>query len=557
MDIFAIAAMVRELEKTLPGALIRKIHQPDAEDIILRLWNRNGDNRLLLSTSPRASRLHLTEKTFPNPDAPPRFCQLLRARLSRLLAIEQIPGERVVQLTFAGKDDKHYRLMAELLGGRSNLILVDADSGVVDCLKRETRALGERALMPGIFYQLPKARPRALLSDVPLTVPEAFRQADDFEGWLKREVSPMTPLVARDLATGVRLGLPADEVLESFRKRWLLEPPAPLIVEIEGRSLLLPFDVQFLEVSSQRAFASFSAAADCFYDELEGATGNAGGKEEMQTAVRRGLKRLDSRLQKLDEEQKNLAGLDRQRQLGELLVANLYRMQRGMKEITVDDYYVEPPCSVSIELDPLLTPQENAERYFRRFKKGKRGEVHLLRRQDEAREQKEWQEEMLYALEEAETAEELAAMRAELEEAGVIRVSERWRGSRRRPSDAREQVRRLQSPSGFTVCWGKNNRTNDYVSRHLTADDDLWFHARDMPGAHVVLKRGQHAGDIPVEDRLFAARIAAGYSRGKDETKVEVMMAEGKAVHKPKGARAGLVTVSRFSSVMVPPLRPL
>ncbi|BCA79998.1 NFACT family protein [Desulfuromonas sp. AOP6] len=557
MDIFAIAAMVRELEEVLPGALIRKIYQPDAEDIILRLWNRNGDSRLLLSTFPRASRLHLTEKTFPNPASPPRFCQLLRARLSRLLAIEQIPGERVVQLTFAGKDDKHYRLMAELLGGRSNLILVDADGGVVDCLKRETHALGERALMPGIPYRLPEARPRTLLSDVPLTVPEAFRQADDFEGWLKREVAPMTPVVARDLAAGVRLGLPPEVVLESFRKRWLFEPLVPQIVEIEGKSLLLPFDVQFLEVSSQRTFASFAAAADCFYGEREGATGNAGGKEEMQEAVRRGLKRLDRRLQKLDQEQEGLTELDRQRQLGELLVANLYRVRRGMNEITVEDYHAQPPCPITIGLDPLLTPQENAECYFRRFKKGRRGEIHLLRRLDEAREQKEWLQEMLYALDEADTAEELVAIRTELEEAGLIRTSARWSGGRRRPSDAREQVRRLQSPGGFTICWGKNNRTNDYVSRQLTADDDLWFHARDMPGAHVVLKREQHAGDIPAEDRLFAARIAAGYSRGKDETKVEVMVAEGKAVHKPKGARPGLVTVSRFSSVLVPPLRPL
>ncbi|MGE4578941.1 MAG: NFACT family protein [Desulfuromonadales bacterium] len=556
MDNFTIAAMARELEELLPGALIRKIYQPDAETIILRLWNRHGDRRLLFSTSPRASRLHLTEKTFPNPASPPRFCQLLRARLRRLLAIEQIPGERVVQLTFAGEEDNPYRLMAELLGGRSNLILVDAHDCIVDCLKRETRAVGERALMPGNPYHLPEARPRTLLADVSLQVPEAFWQADEFEGWLKREIAPMTPLVARDLATGVRLGLPAKEVLESFRQRWLLEPLVPQIAEIGGRSLLLPFDVQFLEVSSLRTFASFAAAADCFYGEMEGAEGNAGGKEEMLEALRRGLRRVDRLLQKLEQEQENLAGLDRQRQLGELLVANLYRLRRGMESVTVEDYHADPPCPVTIELDPLLTPQENAERYFRRVKKGKRGEVHLVRRRDEARQQKEWLQEMLYALEEADTAEELTAIRSELEEAGMIRPSERWRAIRR-PDDPKEQVRRLPSPGGFTICWGKNNRTNDYVSRHLTAADDLWFHARDMPGAHVVLKRGQHAGDIPTEDLLFAARIAAGYSRGKDAIKVEVMVAEGKAVHKPKGARPGLVTVSRFTSVLVPPLRPL
>ncbi|MDW7643486.1 MAG: NFACT family protein [Desulfuromonadales bacterium] len=556
MDNFAIAAMVREVEEILPGALIRKIYQPDAETIILRLWNRHGDRRLLLSTSPRASRLHLTEKTFPNPASPPRFCQLLRARLRRLLAIEQIPGERVVQLTFAGEEDNPYRLMAELLGGRSNLILVDGEGRIVDCLKRETRSSGERALMPGNPYRLPEALSRTLLADVPLPVPEAFQQAEAFEGWLKGEIAPMTPLVARDLAAGVRLGLPAENVLESFRQRWLLEPLLPQIAEIGGRSLLLPFDVQFLEVSSQRTFASFAAAADCFYGEMEGAEGNAGGKEKMQEALRRGLRRVDRLLQKLEQEQENLAGLDRQRQLGELLVANLYRIRRGMEAVTVEDYHAEPPCPVTIGLDPLLTPQENAERYFRRVKKGKRGEVHLVRRREEARQQKEWLQEMLYALEEAETAEELTGIRSELEEAGLIRPSERWRASRR-PGDPKEQVRRLQSPGGFTICWGKNNRTNDYVSRHLTAGDDLWFHARDMPGAHVVLKRGQHAGDIPTEDLLFAARIAAGYSRGKDANKVEVMVADGKAVHKPKGARPGLVTVSRFRSVLVPPLRPL
>ncbi|MBE0597176.1 MAG: DUF814 domain-containing protein, partial [Desulfuromonadales bacterium] len=211
------------------------------------------------------------------------------------------------------------------------------------------------------------------------------------------------------------------------------------------------------------------------------------------------------------------------------------------------------PAPRVIPLDPRLTPQENAENYFRGFKKGKRGVEHVARRREETLQQRQYLEELELSLEEAQSAAELEAVRQELRAAGVLR--EPPPSHSRAPASPASMVRRAVSPGGFVVLWGRHSRSNDHLSRELTAADDLWFHAHGQPGSHVVLKRGAHRGEIPKADLLYAAAVAAGYSRGKDDAKVEVMVTEGKWVRRPKGARPGLVTVEQYRTVMVAPMR--
>ncbi len=555
MDIFSIEMIVRELQTVLPGARFNKVHQPGPDDLILRLWTGREEVRLLISAAPRLCRIHLTEQTFPNPFTPPRFCQLLRSRLAAVKDVGQIPGERIVRLGCRGRSGEDYVLVAELLGRHANLILLEGEGTIVDALKRSSGDETRRSILPGRTYRLPVSSGRSPLAEGLPPIPTGVAAAADvFEQWLLDTLTPMSPIMAKGLAAEVAGGRDAEEALARFRARWLERDWHPMVGELEGKTVLLPFAPPVLELCNPTEFPDLSAAADYFYRTEVKQSGTLGDRGELEKAVRRGLKRLKSRLKNIQTEQREIVDFDHQRAIGELVLANLHRLRKGMSEVILEDYYQDPPMPVTIMLDPRLSPHENAERYFKGFKKAKRGVAHVARRIEETQEEQTWLEQVALALEEADSAEELLAIRRELEEAGLVqKVAEP--ASRRRTPDPKEQLRQAKTPGGFALYWGKNNRTNDYVSRQLTTEDDLWFHAHNLPGCHLVLKRGSHQGAVPEEDVLVAASLAAGYSRGKDSSKVEVMVADGRDVRKPKGARPGLVTVQRYRTRMVQPMR--
>ncbi|WP_305041582.1 Rqc2 family fibronectin-binding protein [Geoalkalibacter sp.] len=471
MDIDLLRAVTAELQQCLTGARFDKIYQPEADLFIFRLWNGRDSLRLLVSPSPRFPRLYLTTQAFPNPGAPPRFAQLLRARLSRLVRIEQVPEERIVHFHCTGPQGEAYLLALELLGRRSNLLLVDEQGTIVDLWERDKCENTLRDLRPGQPYGLP-----------------APRQVQGGQG--------------RPMAETGNAGSPST-VAESYYRQLLVDA-----------------------------------------DEV-------GEQKQLLRLVERRLTRVRGRLEKIRAEQQALAATDRWRELGELLLANLYRIKRGQAEIQLEDYYQEPPRPISIELDPRLTPAENAERYFRRYKKGRRGAEHIARRLAETAEETAWLETVQHALRQAQEPVDVVMIRGELEEAGLL--PSQGNLAKRAPVDPRSRLRSTLSPGGYRIFWGRNNRTNDYVSRELAEAADWWFHAKDLPGCHLVLKVWRKDEDVPEEDLLYAAALAAGYSRGAEAGKVEVMVTRAAEVRKPKGAPSGLVQVRSYRSVRVEP----
>jgi predicted ribosome quality control (RQC) complex YloA/Tae2 family protein len=547
MDILSLDAVVRELNQVLRGAAVSQIHQPGPSDLVLRLWTGRENLRLLLSAAPQASRIYLTAKKLPNPQAPPRFCQLLRSRLNRLLEIERMPGERIVHLQFSGDEGRRWTLVAELLGSHANLILLDEGGQVVDALQRNENE--SRTILPGRSYVPPSPRKNIDLAagvpDVPSDVP--------FQRWLLEHISPMTPLMAAELSAAAACGEGASQTLSRFRARWLAGEFSPCLFVWQGRRVLSPFLPIFVEIAEVQRFAGMSEAADACYGEAAEDAVFGGGKGELEKVVRKAMRRLDKRLGHIEAEASRIQDFDRQRQLGDLLLANLFRLRRGMGEISVDDWYVDPPEQVTIPLDPALSPQENAEACFRRHRKGKRGREHVARRRKETQEELEWLSGVELAIEDAETAAELQAIRQELVAGGVLKESSR--PPRKLPAPAADSgLRRVLSPSGLRIFWGRNNHSNDQVSKKMTDADDLWFHAHNLPGCHLVLKR-EGRRDISEEDILYAASLAAGYSRGREDHKVEVMVAQGRTVRKPKGARPGLVLADPFRTLVVRPQR--
>lgn len=552
MDILAVAAIVDEIGPKLSGAAVKKIHQPAADQFIFRFWTGREELKLLVSARPQAARVHLTLEAYPNPFTPPRFCQLLRSRLGRLVHLAQVPQERILLMDFTQADKGPARLVIELFGRRPNLVLLDEQGTIVDALTRQPE--GRRPIMPGLVYEFP---PQGLKQDLGQGVPDLPEFPEDGAGygdWLLRHIVPMTALTARDLEAAVKKGGSPRDVLEAFRRNWLQRRRQPQVGNVDGTAVLSVLPLQALDMAEVHVFDEVSEALDYFFSLQVGTPGVDGDRTELEQAVRKRLRQLEKRVENIEGEKLDPEQIQEQRRIGELLLSQLYKVRQGMKEVVLDDYFADPPVALTVSLDPLLSPQANAERYFKGFKKGKRGADHIDRRLEETQQEVQWLQGVELALAEAANPQDLLAIRMELEEAGMLTVP-KGPESRRRGTDPKEQLRHCKSPGGFELYWGRNNRTNDYVSRDITDADDLWFHAQGIPGCHLVLKRAGFKGEIPPESILYAASLTAGYSRGKNDARVEVMYTEGRHVRRPKGARPGLVTVDKYRTLLVEPKR--
>ncbi|WP_158414063.1 Rqc2 family fibronectin-binding protein [Geoalkalibacter subterraneus] len=554
MDSLMLEAVVAELEDRLSGARFEKIYQPESDTLIAKLWTGRETLRLLFSASPRFSRLHLTEQKFANPSAPPRFCQLLRARLKRLVSVRRISGERIVEFQCSGPEKESYRLVVELMGRHANLLLVDAQGIIVDLWERRDASVGGRALLPGQPYQLPPPRPLQSLESWDGELPQDAVSTEDVARFLAQTLTPISWLAALDLASGQSAGHNLQELVRDLLEALQEKAFEPVVGTLADDLVVSPFAPRFLELKSRQRFDSPSQAAEAYYRQLIEESGDLGEQQFLRRLVARHQKRVKGRLAKIREQEKDLDKADKFRLYGELLLANMHLVRRGMEQVEVENYYEDPPSRVVIDLDPRRALHENADDYFRRYKKMCRGAEHVERRLHETQQEMDWIDGVAFSLSEAREAEDLVDIRSELEEAGLVPSAGRMEKSFARNRRPRPQA--ALSPGGFRVYWGKNSRTNDYVSRELASDGDFWFHAYQVPGSHVLLKVTKKGEAVPEEDLLYAAAVAAAYSRAAQSGKVEVMAARAEDVRKPKGARPGLVTVAAYRTVMVKPLIP-
>lgn len=464
MEYPLLIKIIEELQQGLLPASVAKIYQPDADLLVFKLWNGRTSQRLLVSADPHRGRIHLTERDRLNPDRPPRFCQLLRARVARITSLELLNEDRIVLLSCEGSRG-NCRLIIELIGAVSNMILVDEDQIIIDSLKRDQRG---RELHAGALYCLPEKK-------------------------IKQTADKLLPVIA------------------------------------DGQSWS-----EYIEHQLEQK-----------------ATSGQDYQTELYKIVSKQLKKLRKRLQRLELELESQQDADINKQFGELLLANLHQLKRGMEQAEVVDYYSTDGSSRIIELDSALTPQENAEKYFKRYRKLSRGVEHNLRRFDETHSELEWLAQLDFQLEGEVVKSDLEDIAEELRTSGLLKELPSLH--RRRTTNAAKPSE-TESPSGHRVIWGRNNRQNDEISTRLLKNGDLWYHAKNIPGSHVVLKASDD-GTFTDVDRLFAASLAAGYSKARQAAKVEVAEADARSISKPKGAKPGLVTLKSYRSLMVEPLR--
>jgi predicted ribosome quality control (RQC) complex YloA/Tae2 family protein len=549
MDSLIFQAMAVELNRKLARSRLDRVIQITAGTLILRFWTGREKVHLLLKADGQGS-FYQTRQTHPAPASPPRFCQLLRARLRSLLEVQSEPLDRIVHFIFAGPDNERYDLILEAFGAQGNLILTDATGRIVDLLWRVD---GSRKLLPGENYLLPEQKERISLFADKAEVFSLLDTAANSQAMARVDIAPMSPALAQAICNERAEGRSLDAILESVQETFSAGTFAALRVTWEGQSGLLPLSLGMNGFVSVEKFADLSA----MLEETQTEEGQESVKDltaRLTNLVTRQCKKLKKRFENIAKESDRQSDPEQLRIIGDLLLANLHKIKRGDESVEVDDYYQSPVVQLKISLDTKLLPQENAERYFKRYRKAKRAGAHHRRRLHETKQEVDWLEQVELALDEAESGDDLYQVQLELESAGLLKKTKGQLGKRKAVSPE-DQLHQAVTPGGFKLFWGKNSRTNDYVSRRLTGPDDLWFHTHGMPGGHLVLKCGTESGQVPEEDVLFAASFAAGYSKGKAAGKVEVIIAQGREVKKPKGAKPGLVTVKTYRTVIVAPRR--
>ena len=564
LDAVCLQAVVAELAPQITGSRIEKIQQPARDQVVLLL---RGNRRLLLSAGGGQPRLHLTELPRDNPAQPPMFCMLLRKYLSGgiIESIQQAPLERVVTLTVSAADElgerSQFSLILEAVARRANLILADKDGHIIDCLRRIDFEMNpDRQVLPGLFYHLPtppdKVSPFTVTEEEFAALAAAAGEGAPADQWLVRTVNGLSPLVARELTfracgstdapvTGHTAAL--WSAFAAWRDTVNEKHFIPAMLKRSG----VPMDFTYLHVgqyggaAEEETYTSFSRLLDDFYEKREQAERVKQKGQDLVKTASNGAARLRRKIAAQEQELAESKNRDKWRVYGELITANLYRMERGMSRLTAQNYY-DPACAdVDIPLDVRLSPQENAAKYFKKYTKAKTAEKYITAQLEKARVELTYLESVLQELTLAESEQDFNDIRAELTDGGYLRA--KGRKQPQRPSKPRE----FRSTAGLRILVGRNNRQNDRLTAKDAEKWDIWLHTQRIHGSHVILCTG---GAQPDEQSLLeAASLAAYFSQAQNSTKVPVDFTQVKYVKKPAGSPPGFVNYTNYKTILADP----
>ena len=561
LDALCLTAVAEELRRAVVGGKIDRIYQPTRDEVVLFLRGKGENLRLLLSANPGHPRAHLTTLTRENPDKPPMFCMLLRKHLlgGRILELSQPPMERILDFRLETIDELgdrvERRLVLEAMGRSANLILLDGEGRIIDCIRRIDGDIsrGQRQVLPGLFYRQPpapdKVNPITADEGVLVSALENHTQKEP-EKLILDSFSGISPLIAREIAfrAGGQEGLRIE--LDKLRKDVQENNFTPYLLTREGK----PVDFTFLPIlqygpqTESIRQDSFSALLDSFYERREAAERV---KQKGQDLVKAVTNARDRTARKLANQEKELAATwerERLREQGDIITSNLHRMERGMGMLRAQNFYDPEGGEIDIKLDPLLTPQQNAAKYYKDYNKAKKAEEMLTILMEKGERELEYLNSVLENLSLAEGERDLQEIRQELTDTGYLR----------RPKTAAKREKRVagkpmefRSSTGLRISVGKNNSQNDQLTTKMAYKSDIWLHTQKIHGSHVIL--WLEGGEADAQSLTEAAILAATFSQAADSTRVPVDYTPVKYVKKPAGARPGMVVYTTYQTAVVDP----
>ena len=561
-----------ELSDTLIGARVDKIYQPSKEEIIFIFRTKNGNKKLLISTSAGTARVHITTAEIENPKVPPMFCMLLRKLIGagKLVDIRQDGFERILNLDFEATnemgDPVSYTIAIEIMGKCSNLIIINSDNKIVDSIKRVGEDMSSvRMVLPGMTYQLPPKQDKLRLTDF-----NSETLFDRLNIFCKYELSKalmkifegISPVFARETAffTGKGKEIIVNDIQDNEKDRLLfyLHDTANSIIQHKNNYTVI-FDKdkilkdfcftsinQYGNLMFTRKMDTACELLDFFYSERDLHNRIKQKSVDLFRFLVNTSERISRRLDVQRAELAECAGRDEQKLYGDLISANIYRLNKGMDKAILENFYSENYESIEIPLDKKLTPSLNAQRYYSEYRKKVIAEEKLTQLI------KTGEEELLYIdsvadlLSRASNEADIIGLRLELAEQGYIKMS-RQKGKLPKAMPAMKFL----SDDGFTILVGRNNIQNDKLTLKDSSKNDLWLHTHNITGSHVIIiTNGETVPDQTIEQ---ACIIAAFHSKAKNSTKIGVDYTDVRFVKKPVGAKPGMVIFTNNKTAYVDP----
>lgn len=562
LDSMTMALLADELNRQLADSRVDKIHQPSKDEMVFHMRRRSGSFKLLLSARSGTARICVTQEEFENPAAPPSFCMLMRKYFSgaRFVSARAVEGERLIMLTFSATsemgDTVKLEIAAELMGRYANLVLINSDGRIIDAMKRvDADASALRQLLPGLVYKLPPRK------DSPVFVSrtrQVLEKVFAFDGPVDKALLKcsmgMSPVIAREIGglSGVgdtsaskltvnrqqQVRRAAEKVLEYYHN-----PSFTVVYGHDG----MPAEYSFMPLSQyrgleSRSYDSLNRLLDEYYSEKDRAERLRQKGKDLHKLVQNLLDRAQRKQIARKEELAQSEDNDKYRIYGELLTANLYKLEKGMKSVSVENYY--DGITVTIPLDPKLGGNRNAQKYYREYKRKQTAVKMLTKLIRQGEIELEYLNSVAYNVASASGEKELMAIREELHGAGYLKYYKN-RDKKQKPRD----FIRYTSSDGFLILVGRNNLQNERLTMKTARGKDMWFHVKKAPGSHVVVM--SEGRDIPLKTQNEAAMLAVYHSSLKGSPKVEVDYTFVKNIRKTADLKPGMVIYDIYESAPV------
>ncbi|WP_058485304.1 Rqc2 family fibronectin-binding protein [Defluviitalea phaphyphila] len=571
LDGIVISNIVYEIKKFMLYGRIDKIYQPETDEIVLSIRSEKNNYKLLLTSHNNYPRLHITNQKKKNPSTPPMFCMILRKHIlgGRLINVIQPDFERIIEFHIETLNEMGdlctKKLIVEIMGRHSNIILVDDNNKILDSIVHVSKDKSSvREVLPGKKYIKPPSQNKLN----PLLI-------DNYGDYLKglkgtklqksiyQSFSGISPIIASEICHRSNLdpSLPLEKL--TYENKKTISKVMNNIFSIIKNNLFTPqiiFDpannnpiefssidiTQFIGYKKQE-FDSISYVIETYYSEKDRMSRIKQKSSDIHKIIQNNLERCYKKKDLQLKQLKDISNREELRIYGELITANIYSISKGMNSFHTINFYDENQPEITIPLDPLLTPAENAQKYFKQYNKAKRTYTALNKQLKQTEEEIIYLESLLSAIQSSTDENDINDIRQELKEQGYIKNKKRNKIKEIEKSKPLHFV----SKEGFDIYVGKNNRQNDELTLRFANPTDLWLHTKDIPGSHVIIKTKNK--EVPKNTLILAANLAALHSKAKNSSNVPVDYTFKKHVRKPNGAKPGMVIYDNQKTIYVTP----
>ena len=571
-------SVVYELNEKLIGGRVDKIYQQEKDELLIYIRNKGANYRLLLSSSSNNPRFYLTNNSKQNPATPPMFCMILRKHLTggTILNIEQFELDRIIFIDISSRDelgrDSVKRIVIEIMGRHSNIILIDKEtSNIIDCAKRVYEDMSRvRQIFPGGTYELPplqeKANPLNLKKEEFLSFIESSDSDTPIFKFFYFNYLGLSPLVSREIC--FKSNVPRNTKIKNlskgdidslyssfhiFMKQVINHNFKPVLVFKENEidvSAFYTLDIDQFSPNKKLYFDSISELLDKHFHQKDIIDRIGQRSQSIRKSIQVKLDRNLNKLEKQNEELLNSKDREKYKVYADLISANIHRMDRGLNEIELENFYDEDMTLLTIPLNVKLSPVANAQYYYKKYSRLKNANVLLLKQIPETKNEILYLEQVLMSIENSTEIEELNEIKDELISEGYIKGNNK---KKKQKEKALSKPHHYKSSDDFNIYVGKNNKQNDYLTLKFAHKEDIWLHVQNMPGSHVIIETG--GKDLPNTTLEEAGVLAAYYSKGKDSNNVPVDYTERKNVRKARNAKTGMVIYVNNKTLSINPLK--